>query len=216
MAEIPNLSDFMLAIRYADRLPTDFPAYQFQPFAPSEAAILVERLPPLAEYRPMPHPDSSRGDDHTRFALPLKEGAPVSPGWLRLAEHLKGEGVRHELCTMLDIDPATPMFPAVALVRDMPGYRIGIHPDTARKIATVQVYLAAHDRAPHIGVRFYSKTFMPGTFMEKAAIPYLPGTGYFFRRTDASWHGVNATTEADGERNSLMLIYFDSPKVGFN
>lgn len=207
---------FCAAIRDAQHARADFPALTFQPFDAATVNYMLGLLPPLAEYREMSHPDAPRC---TRYAIPLKQGAPVAGFWHRLADALKGEAVRRDICTMLGIDPATPMFPAIALLRDLPGYRIGIHPDTARKIATVQVYLSADDRVPHIGVRFYRQDRVakdPTRFTETAAVPYLPGSGYFFRRTDASWHGVNATTEADGERNSLMLVYFDSPKIGFN
>jgi len=68
-------------------------------------------------------------------------------------------------------------------------------------------------------VRFYRQKRLantPESFIETDAVPYLPGSGYFFRRTEASWHAVMPTQEQDGERNSLMLVYFDSPKVGFN
>ncbi len=207
---------FCQGIRAATRAPADFPAFTFQPFDEVTLELLQSILPPLADYKPLPHPDAVVGDRPTRFALPLKEGAPVAQFWLDVAAALKRPSVQWAIADMLGIDPGvTPMFPAVALLRDLPGYRIRVHPDTKRKIATAQVYLAAHDRSPQIGVRFYRET-SPESFTLTAPVPYLPGSGYFFRRQGNSWHGVNATTEGDGTRNSLMLVYFDSPKIGFN
>lgn len=189
-------------------------AYEIHPFSEGFIAEMLTALPPTSAYKPMPHPDSMVGTVATRLGLPLNDAAGISPFWANIAQALRLEVVRHTVALMLKCDPAT-MHPAVALLRDTAGYKIDIHPDSARKVATVQIYLARDQRAPHLGVRFYREGAGLCEFIETNAIPYLPGYGYMFARTDHSWHGVNEVLPQDGERNSLMLVYFNSPKTSF-
>ncbi len=209
-----NRTDFCRAIRSATKAPADFKVFLFGPLSDGLVQDMVSNLPPLAAYYPMPHPDSLVDQKPTRFAFTLSQtGVFLPPFWLGVAKVLHSDAVRNAVAAALGLSPDL-MHSSAALVRDLPGYKIGIHPDTRHKLATVQVYLASDNRAPHLGARFHRKE-PSGEFVETGGVPYLPGSGYFFRRSDTSWHSVNATQESDGARNSIMLIYFDSPGIGF-
>ena len=44
---------------------------------------------------------------------------------------------------------------------------------------------------------------------------FAPNTGYAFPVAPDSWHGVGQMQDSDGERNSIMLIYYvDQGPVG--
>lgn len=151
----------------------------------------------------------------SRYYCPSVTAEPDGTFTVRIESGVYWEYLKDGTCgAALDLTMDELAHPAVALIRDIPGYQIRPHPDSKHKLATVQVFLPSHTRAPHIGTRFYRKD--GDAFTETAAVPYLPGQGYFFRRTDNSWHGVEPTTQQDGVRDSLMLIYFDSPKAGFS
>jgi len=50
------------------------------------------------------------------------------------------------------------MYPIPILTRDVPGYRIGIHPDTHWKGMTIQLYLPRDRASEHVGTIFHKRT----------------------------------------------------------
>jgi hypothetical protein len=92
------------------------------------------------------------------------------------------------------------------LYRDYPGYRIGIHPDAAIKIATLQFYLPADDRQVHLGTSFHERT--AAGFVELRTNPFRPNSGYGFVRTDESWHSVKELGPHEAIRNSIALTVY--------
>lgn len=101
-----------------------------------------------------------------------------------------------------------PLYPVPILVRDMPGYRIGIHADVLSKAITVQFYLPKDTAQAHIGTIFHTNNRKDGTD-QPLAMQFLPASGYAFAvRKQESWHSAARTSEADGERRSIMLTYY--------
>src|SRR5262249_18257240 len=47
------------------------------------------------------------------------------------------------------------LYPIPTLTRDVPGYQIGIHPDTRSKVITVQIYLPRDRSLAHVGTVFH-------------------------------------------------------------
>jgi hypothetical protein len=47
--------------------------------------------------------------------------------------------------------------PRVSLIRDLAGYRIGVHKDIEAKVITAQLYLPRDDSKAHLGTAFYRK-----------------------------------------------------------
>ena len=108
-------------------------------------------------------------------------------------------------------------YPIPILVRDQPGYRIGIHADVPAKAITVQFYLPKDSTQRHLGTVFHHGSSGPDA-ERTVAMDFLPASGYAFAVVEkASWHSVRQTTEADGERASIMLTYYvqDTPKAWF-
>ena len=101
-----------------------------------------------------------------------------------------------------------PLFPVPILLRDRPGYRIGIHADAPIKAITVQFYLPRDESQAHLGTVFHTTHKADGTD-RPIAMPFLPATGYAFAvRRKESWHSVPQTAAADGERRSIILTYY--------
>jgi hypothetical protein len=100
------------------------------------------------------------------------------------------------------------------LIRDYPGYSIGIHPDTMRKVITVQFYLPQDERMTHIGTVFHARA-PDGSFARARKMQFRPNAGYAFPVAANSWHSVDRLDASVPERNSLMLTYYlDSGVLG--
>lgn len=100
------------------------------------------------------------------------------------------------------------MYPIPILLRDQPGYRIGIHSDVPTKAITVQYYLPSDESQRHLGTIFHE-----GKAGEEAGrltkMAFMPATGYAFPVSSArSWHSAATVTEADGERVTMMVTYY--------
>lgn len=106
-----------------------------------------------------------------------------------------------------DLGKAT-LRPVAMLLRDLGGYKISIHTDSLRKAITTQYYLPRKLSQVHLGTAFHDRNPSTGTFTKVKSLEFAPNTGYAFPVTDYSWHSVEPMTDADGERNTLMLIYY--------
>lgn len=100
------------------------------------------------------------------------------------------------------------VYPVPILLRDQPGYRIGIHSDVKKKAITVQFYLPRDESQRHIGTLFHESN--SGAGAEKTTrMPFLPASGYAFPVSLAkSWHSAATTGPNDGERVSMMVTYY--------
>jgi hypothetical protein len=118
-----------------------------------------------------------------------------------------------------------PGYPRPALFRDRPGYEIAPHPDTRRKIVTVQLFLPPDDSRPYLGTSLYHRSLNPlkglisgqGRFERFKQFPFRANSGYAFVVTNSplrpkSWHGCEKTPPEAGLRNTLLQIYYDQPK----
>lgn len=100
------------------------------------------------------------------------------------------------------------VYPIPILLRDLPGYRIGIHSDVARKAITVQFYLPGDASQRHIGTIFHEAKSGEGA-ERTTQMPFMPSSGYAFPVSlKKSWHSAATVNEADGERVSMMVTYY--------
>ncbi len=67
------------------------------------------------------------------------------------------------------------MYPIPILTRDVPGYRIGIHPDTHWKGMTIQLYLPRDNSIDHIGTVFHSRN-PDKTFARASQMKFAPNS----------------------------------------
>jgi hypothetical protein len=100
------------------------------------------------------------------------------------------------------------VYPIPILLRDQPGYRIGIHSDVPKKAITVQFYLPADASQRDLGTIFHEGDKGAGA-KRTTQMPFMPATGYAFPVSlTKSWHSAATTTERDGERVSMMVTYY--------
>ncbi|HSN20156.1 MAG TPA: hypothetical protein VLS49_05730 [Usitatibacter sp.] len=102
---------------------------------------------------------------------------------------------------------AARMYPIPILTRDVPGYRIGIHPDTRRKAITVQIYLPADRSIEHVGTVFHRKR-ADGKFERATQQPFAPNSGYAFAVGSDTYHSVDTVGPEVRTRDSILLTYF--------
>jgi hypothetical protein len=106
------------------------------------------------------------------------------------------------------------MYPIPILLRDQPGYRIGIHSDVKKKAITVQFYLPSDTSQRHIGTIFHENDKGPGA-ERTTQMPFMPSSGYAFPVSlTKSWHSAASTTTKDGERVSMMVTYYVAESLG--
>lgn len=100
------------------------------------------------------------------------------------------------------------LYPVPILLRDQPGYRISIHSDIGAKAITVQFYLPRDGSQRDIGTIFHESDEGAGA-KKVTKMPFMPATGYAFPVSlTKSWHSAAATTQADGERVTMMVTYY--------
>jgi hypothetical protein len=118
-----------------------------------------------------------------------------------------------------------PMHPRPVLYTDLNGYAIKPHPDTRRKVLTMQIYLPSDDSQRELGTAIYKISPM-GVFAWKSyglvkdkTVPFLPNSGYAFvvihpafSLLRSSWHGREAiTVPVEKPRLSILNTYYRDP-----
>jgi hypothetical protein len=118
-----------------------------------------------------------------------------------------------------------PMFPRPVLYADLDGYAIKPHPDTRRKVLTMQIYLPSDDTQRDLGTTIYKISPM-GVFAWKSyglvkdkTLPFLPNSGYAFvvihpaySLLKSSWHGREAiSVPVEKPRLSILNTYYREP-----
>jgi hypothetical protein len=118
-----------------------------------------------------------------------------------------------------------PMHPRPVLYTDLNGYAIKPHPDTRRKVLTMQIYLPQDDTQRELGTAIYKISPM-GVFAWKSyglakdkTVPFLPNSGYAFvvihpaySLLRSSWHGREAiTVPVERPRLSILNTYYRDP-----
>jgi hypothetical protein len=186
-------------------------------------ADLLQRLPATRRYRELSHRDAMRPDGHSarrKFYL-LPEHIRLLPReqrglWRELSRVLRSrelqDAFKQKFRGTLERRFGRPIerlsfYPVPVLLRDLGGYRIGIHGDSLRKAITVQFYLPRDDSQAHLGTILHEARHGEGALRTKK-LAFRPATVYAFPVVyHESWHSV-AQTDDDSERNSLMLTYY--------
>ena len=205
--------------------------YMREVFSPGFYARLLAMMPARDRFHDLRHRDAMRADGSSArlrmylypeqlWRLPAEQRAL----WTAVSRTLRSRALqdafkrkfRQSLETRFgrSIDQLD-FYPIPILVRDQPGYRIGIHADVPAKAVTVQFYLPRDASQRHLGTVFHHGRSGPDA-ERTLAMDFLPASGYAFAVVEKeSWHSVRQTTDADGERVSIMLTYYvqDTPKA---
>lgn len=185
---------------------------------------LLERMPDRRFYHELKHHDALRTDgSSTRLRMYLypellrRLPRQQQDAWVPVAEALCSPQLelafKRKFRAALEQRFGKPiqkigLYPIPILLRDQPGYRIGIHSDVKRKAITVQFYLPADESQAHVGTLFHESNEGEGA-NRIVQIPFLPSSGYAFPvALTKSWHSAATTTAEGGERVSMMVTYY--------
>jgi hypothetical protein len=105
------------------------------------------------------------------------------------------------------------------LFRELSSYRIAPHPDTRRKVVTMQISLPRDDSQRDLGTEFYKLSLKPRHLMREPrgfdvvkCTPFLPNAAYCFSVLTGvswrSWHGRSTLPAHSGVRNSILNIWY--------
>jgi hypothetical protein len=111
--------------------------------------------------------------------------------------------------------------------RDIDGYQIKPHPDTRKKVVTMQLYCPPDDSQEALGTTLYRASLKGlmhvGSYCLEPVktIPFLPNLGYAFvvlkayhSLTKMSWHG-RPPIETNAPRVSILNTFYINEQVGF-
>jgi hypothetical protein len=109
--------------------------------------------------------------------------------------------------------------------RETDGYCIPPHPDTRKKVVTMQLALPTDDSQKSFGTEFYRRSLNPMSWLREPRgfetvkrMPFLPNTCYAFavlnKITLKSWHGRTAIDGFLGIRHSLLNIWYEKAAHG--
>ena len=181
---------------------------------------LLARLPDDEMLDPIDHPDAIAADGRrTRYLLDL---TPASlerlkqedrPFWEAMIAVFTAPEItraivgKYEPTLRARFGDTLPELVAVPILyRDFPGYRIGIHPDTAAKIATMQFYLPEDDSQLHLGTSFHCRT--ASGFQRHKTNAFKSNSAYSFVRSEESWHSVDELGPDEKVRNTIALTFY--------
>jgi hypothetical protein len=116
-----------------------------------------------------------------------------------------------------------PGYPLPELLRETKGYQIKPHPDTRRKVVTMQIALPADNSQPDLGTEFYRRSYNPLSLLREPRgfdvvkrSPFLPNVAYAFAVLNTvrlkSWHGRTRLRGENGVRNTLLHIWYARPE----
>src|SRR5690606_24865146 len=102
-------------------------------------------------------------------------------------------------------------------------YYIAPHPDTRKKIVTMQFALPSDRSQAELGTTFYERSMdprdwlkMPRGFRRAKQMPFIPNCCYGFSVINTiglkSWHGREVMQSEQGTRNSLLHVYYADPE----
>jgi hypothetical protein len=107
------------------------------------------------------------------------------------------------------------------LFRELSSYRIKPHPDTRRKLVTMQISLPRDSSQRQLGTEFYKRSLNPLHMLREPrgfeivkCTPYLPNSAYCFcvlnKVSWKSWHGRSTLPANSGVRNSILNIWYQN------
>jgi hypothetical protein len=244
LAKTSNMADELIAqavasIEAADHFSFPFPHILFRNFFPTDFYRHLVRSIPTEGYDPI----TGTG---TRMALRLygdnveKIEPEVRSVWAAVSAMLTSEevekAVRIKLNDGLEIRARGDKVPSAddlklvakpVVYRDRDGYQIKPHPDTRKKVVTMQLYCPADTSQEALGTTLYQASLkglmhVSSYCLEPVkTIPFLPNVGYAFVVLKAyhslmkmSWHGRPAI-KTEQSRVSILNTFYMNEHVGF-
>ena len=233
------LDHLAAAIDDAPALIEPFPHFRVKGFFPDDVYQDVLRLlPATALYEPFgygKHHGAKGESNRMRFRLSSESLKRLGPRrrsfWLTIRSVLGSvelktlafEKVAAGLAYRYAIDPADvallPGFALPELFHERGGYAIAPHPDTRKKVVTMQIALPRDDSQRELGTEFYARSLRPLSLIRPPRgftivrrMDFLPNTAYAFAVVNTfrlkSWHGKTAIPACLGNRDSILNIWY--------
>jgi hypothetical protein len=221
------------AILNAEAFRKPYPLIRFRDFFPSDFyARLLQRFPDVDRFAGLNGDGTRReyalydersdpGSEESRGLWGIVRRVLASPEVASALRETLDEGFRIRSKRSGEGWPV-PMHPRPVLYTDLNGYAIKPHPDTRRKVLTMQIYLPQDDSQRDLGTAIYKVSPM-GVFAWKSyglvkdkTVPFLPNTGYAFvvihpaySLLKSSWHGREAiSVPVEKPRLSILNTYY--------
>jgi len=229
------------SIMAADTFSKPFPHIFFRDFFPSDFyANLTARFPAKGY-------EAIKGDG-TRMALRLYDDhvegidADLRAMWAAVSEMLRSPEVERAIRVKLAEGLVTrargdkvagpdalKLVAKPVLYSDKDGYQIKPHPDTRKKVVTMQLYCPTDLSQEDLGTTLYKASLKgllhaDSSFLEPVkTLPFLPNVGYAFvvlkayhTLTGMSWHGrPKIAAPVDKPRVSILNTFYRDEGVGF-
>jgi hypothetical protein len=210
-------------IRFSDFFPSDFYARLLQRFPDFDRFAGLNGDGTRREYALYDERSDPGSDDSRALWSVVRRVLASSEVAAALREKLD-EGFRIRSRKSGETWPV-PMHPRPVLYTDLNGYAIKPHPDTRRKVLTMQIYLPQDDKQRELGTAIYKVSPM-GIFAWKSyglvkdkTVPFLPNSGYAFvvihpaySLLRSSWHGREAiNVPVERPRLSILNTYYREP-----
>jgi len=120
---------------------------------------------------------------------------------------------------------ALPGYALLEVFHETDGYQIKPHPDTRKKVVTMQIALPEDEQQVEMGTEFYRRSLRPTAWLREPRgfdvvkrMKFLPNCAYAFTvlntTTLKSWHGRTAIPGQCGARKSLLNIWYEKPEHG--
>lgn len=204
-------------------------------------ARMLQHLPPDDAYQPFGYEKHSNADgEANRLRCRLNRqtidrwDAKEARFWYAIRSALGSEelkvavygalkaGLAYRFGIAEDAVTSLPGFAKPELFRESKGYRIKPHPDTRKKVVTMQFSLARDQSKVALGTEFYRRSFSPAAWLHEPrgfhivkTTPFLPNAAYAFVVLNTmrlkSWHGRSTLSGSTGIRDSLLNLWFATP-----
>ena len=241
---VRNLADELTAhavasVEAAEHSSFPFPHIVFRNFFPADFYRDLVRSVPTEGYDPII-------DTGTRMALRLyganveKIDPALRPLWSAVSTMLTSKmlerAIRNRLHDGLEIRARgdrvagaddLKLVAKPVVYRDSDGYQIKPHPDTRKKVVTMQLYCPTDARQKELGTVLYRVSakglmHLRSFCLEPVkTIPFLPNTGYAFvvlkvyhSLTGMSWHG-RPPIKTDQQRISILNTFYINEDTAF-
>jgi hypothetical protein len=222
-----------------------FPHIGIADFLPADTfAAMLAQLPPREQYEPFKSEKYHGADgasNRRRFLLNnqslLRLNQPRQALWFAVRSALGSvelqQAVFRKLAPGLAFRygcdekqvAALPGYALPELFQEVSGYRIAPHPDTRKKVVTMQISLAADADHANYGTEFYRRSLQPGHWLREPrgfevvkTMPYVPNAAYAFVVLNTlrlkSWHGRSTLPVKNVERNTILNIWEERAEQG--
>jgi len=232
------LAHMIEAVRRAPLETDPFPHFIARELFPADLyAEMLRQLPDPERYRAFSYSKHAPGGVSNRGCFGLANqniedlSARQQALWLSVRDALGSPEFKRAVFERLAVGLAyrfgvsegeaakTPGYALPELFRETEGYRIKAHPDTRRKLVTMQIALPRDNSQAEIGTEFYRRSLNPLAMLREPRgfevvkrAPFLPNVGYAFVVINTirlkSWHGRTELAGYSGVRNTILNIWY--------